>query len=110
MWFLSGIVMMYVPFPSLTQQERLAGLAPIDWKHVHGTVQANTLLQQGLDGPIWLGDGAASAMTGRAIAPITDRRAGDIAAAFGNAPVSAVDLIERDQWTVSGGFNRYRPL
>lgn len=110
MWFLSGIVMMYVPFPSLTQQERLAGLAPIDWKQVHGPVQADALLQQGLDGPVWLGNGATSAMSGRAIAPVTARQAGGIAAAFGKAPASAVDLIERDQWTVGSGFNRYRPL
>jgi len=29
MWFLSGFVMLYVPYPSLTRAERLAGLAPI---------------------------------------------------------------------------------
>lgn len=110
MWFLSGIVMMYVPFPSLTQQERLAGLAPIDWRQVQGTVQADALLQQGLDGPIWLGDQVLSASTGRAIGPVNARHAGDIATAFRKAPISGIELIERDQWTVGGGFNRYRPL
>lgn len=30
MWFVSGIVMMYVAFPSLTSQERLAGLPNLD--------------------------------------------------------------------------------
>ncbi|MYN38528.1 PepSY domain-containing protein [Duganella sp. FT109W] len=30
LWFGSGIVMMYVPYPSLTEQERMAWLAPID--------------------------------------------------------------------------------
>lgn len=29
MWFASGIVMHFVPFPSLTEVERLAGLARI---------------------------------------------------------------------------------
>ena len=30
MWFASGMVMHFVPFPSLTEGERVAGLAPID--------------------------------------------------------------------------------
>ena len=30
MWFASGIVMHFVPFPAFTEAERLAGLAPID--------------------------------------------------------------------------------
>lgn len=110
MWFLSGIVMMYVPFPSLTQKERLAGLAPINWTQVHGIAQADAVLQQRLDGPIWVSDNAVSVSTGRAAGPVDARRAGDIAAAFGNAPISRIEQVERDQWTVGGGFNRYRPL
>src|SRR5258708_23816667 len=31
-WFASGIVMMYVGFPRLTEQERLSALAPIPWQ------------------------------------------------------------------------------
>ena len=31
MWCLSGIVLMYVPYPTLSQSLRLSGLAPIDW-------------------------------------------------------------------------------
>ena len=31
MWFLSGLVMINVPFPALTARERLAGLPTIDW-------------------------------------------------------------------------------
>ncbi len=30
MWFATGIVMHFVPFPALTETERFAGLAPID--------------------------------------------------------------------------------
>ena len=30
MWFASGIVMHAVPFPALTEAERIAGLAPLD--------------------------------------------------------------------------------
>ncbi|MYN26066.1 PepSY domain-containing protein [Duganella levis] len=34
LWFGSGIVMMYVPYPSLTEQERMAWLATIDARQV----------------------------------------------------------------------------
>ena len=30
MWFATGIVMHFVPFPALTESERAAGLLPID--------------------------------------------------------------------------------
>ena len=32
MWCLSGAVMMYVPYPSLSEPRRLAALEPIDWR------------------------------------------------------------------------------
>ena len=31
-WFASGIVMMYVAYPELTDRDRLASLAPIPWE------------------------------------------------------------------------------
>ena len=43
MWFASGIVMHFVPFPSLTEAERIAGLAPVDLARVaHGPADAVT--------------------------------------------------------------------
>ena len=33
-----------------------------------------------------------------------------VAEAFGRAPIARLTRIERDQWTVAGGFNRHRPL
>src|SRR5262249_56025030 len=65
MWFASGIVMHFVPFPSLTEAERIAGLAPIDAARVaHGPADAVAasgmsdatrvrLMQRG-DGPVYL--------------------------------------------------------
>jgi uncharacterized iron-regulated membrane protein len=32
MWCLSGVVMMYVPYPRLTDEQRVAGLQAIDWR------------------------------------------------------------------------------
>jgi uncharacterized iron-regulated membrane protein len=31
-WCLSGVVMMYVPYPQLTDEQRIAALPPIDWQ------------------------------------------------------------------------------
>ena len=37
LWFASGIVMHFVPFPALTEAERFAGLGPIELARVrHG--------------------------------------------------------------------------
>ena len=65
MWFASGIVMHFVPFPALTEAERFAGLARVDLASVkHGPVEALRLsgikdaavirLIQRRDGPVYL--------------------------------------------------------
>ena len=35
MWFATGIIMMYVEYPELTEEERLATLAPLDFAGVY---------------------------------------------------------------------------
>src|SRR5665213_1137210 len=41
MWFATGIVMHFVPFPALTEADRFAGLAPIDLASIkHGPAEA----------------------------------------------------------------------
>src|SRR3954462_2851286 len=43
MWFATGIVMHFVPFPALTKAEGIAGLAPLDPSRVqHGPADAIT--------------------------------------------------------------------
>ena len=70
MWFASGIVMHFVPFPTLTEAERLDGLAPIELPRVlHSpseAVQASGIkdvtrvrLLQRSDGPVFLVSGAS---------------------------------------------------
>lgn len=120
-WFASGLVMIYVPYPSLTKAERLAHLQPIDWSAV--TVPAPS--QEGLrsialemrDGhPVWrlmpwVGEQSAiSAEVGYAVTPVDAAMAKRVTSRFGNAPVVGVKRIERDQWTVAGSFDRHRPL
>src|SRR5882757_8426027 len=65
MWFASGIVMHFVAFPSLTEAERFAGLAPLDFSRVvqspAAAVAASNLrnvtrvrLVQPGDGPVYV--------------------------------------------------------
>ncbi|MBX3563547.1 MAG: hypothetical protein KF730_03115 [Sphingomonas sp.] len=126
MWVISGVVMMYVPYPSLTAGERMAGLAPIDWSRVKQlpdpSLRADAsghprgiVLEQGAQEPVWrvrtgTGEQVISATTGAALAPIDERAAARIAGQFGKASVTRVTPVERDQWTVAGGYDRFRPL
>jgi hypothetical protein len=122
MWFASGFVMLYVPYPALTPAERLAGLAPIQWSRVHafpslgdGAKDARITLEQSVDGPCWRvrtgrSEQSYSAATGTLEPPTDEARARRIAVAFGHAAVVSAERIERDQWTVAGGFDFARPL
>jgi uncharacterized iron-regulated membrane protein len=125
MWFVSGLVMLYVPFPELKQSEWLAGQAPIAWSKVaigpqqvvsgEGDVRSLALEMQG-DAPVWRvaeWDGSSasySAVNGARIAQVGKAEASRIASLFGRAPATGAELIYNDQWSVPGNFNRDRPL
>ena len=123
-WFISGLVMIYVPFPALTDAERLAGNAAIDWSRVRvqprdavaGVSPKRLSLRMRDATPVWRVEpwhGAAvtvSALTGARLGPAGAAEAARTAAAFGRATVAGIDRIDRDQWTVAGGFDRHRPL
>jgi hypothetical protein len=132
MWFATGIVMHFVPFPALTEAERFGGLAPIDVRAIrHGPAEAVAasalkdaervrLLQRG-DAPIYLVTGplglkalsatdlSSAAVTSEqlalAIALDHARRRG---LAASRATVAA--LAQYDQWTVPNGLDPHRPL
>jgi PepSY-associated TM region len=131
MWFASGIVMHFAPFPTRGEADRFAGTAPIDLTHLlHGPAQAVAasgvshalrirLVQRG-DGPVYLVIGPSGEKALRA----EDLRDGDVhserqalligvddAMRRGLNPANArVDTISYDQWTVSGEFDSHRPL
>ncbi|MFZ2997005.1 PepSY domain-containing protein [Sphingobium sp.] len=126
-WFLSGLVMIYVPFPSLTAQERVQGQDSIDWRRV--TVQpAEALATAGVTGPRsmtlemrdaspiwriepWDGNPITVPASHRDVLSIAQEPlARRVAQRFGGAQVLSIERIERDQWTVAGGFDRHRPL
>jgi hypothetical protein len=119
MWCLTGIVMLYVPYPSLRESERIAGLPPIDW-HRCCVLPANGALQRfsiemvngrplmfGGQTPLDLG-------SGKPISPITSGDAQAVALNFTRSnglpsTSSAPEMIPYDQWTV-GDFRRDRPI
>lgn len=151
LWFVTGFVMMYVPFPSLTATERFAHADDLDLTLVKvsplaavnaaltrqtGSATANLhaaddkLMQlrliRGLDldgrgnessGQLyavrlaqagWLG---VDAMTGRVVS-VGQTDAARAAQRFAgkNAPVTSIERIVRDQWSVPSRFDAHRPL
>lgn len=127
LWFVSGVVMLYVPFPELTPAERLQRLQPLPAAAVNVSAwQAwSALGLAGEPGQVrltaapqrpayhFLADGrwhTAWADSGEARAPVSALEAAAAASAFAHAPVSAVEHVERDQWTVSRSLDAWRPL
>lgn len=130
MWFLSGVVLMYVHFPALTPDERLRSLPALDpttLRHTpdallaRSTPRSLTLttvagrpawIAQSVDGS-WLRQYADSGKPLGAIdIPLAKKAASQFMAPAGQetVPVESVDLIEMDQWTVSGSLHSHRPL
>jgi len=132
MWFATGIVMHFVPFPSLTEAERLAGLVPVDRAQViigvtdavasSGITEATRArLIQRSDGPVYIVSGillvrAVRASDGRdatvTSADVALAIARDHARSRGIDAAQATIVARRnyDQWTVPNGFDRHRPL
>ncbi|WP_262047673.1 PepSY domain-containing protein [Bradyrhizobium sp. Bra78] len=132
MWFASGIVMHFVPFPSLAETERFAGLVPLDRAQVRisvadavtatGIADASRVrLVQRSDGPVYIvsgpsrtgavhaSDGAGSSVASSdialAIAQDHARRRG-----LDAARAMILAHADYDQWSVPNGFDRHRPL
>ncbi|MCJ2137131.1 PepSY domain-containing protein [Methylobacterium sp. J-026] len=126
LWIGSGLVMLYVPFPTLTETEHLARLDPIAWDRVSvapddalragglvGVPAAFVLEMRGAE-PVYRisqHDGTratVSARTGELLGPVTPGEALRLAAAgFSDA---GVEPVERDQWTVTAQYDPLRPF
>ncbi|OPY98312.1 hypothetical protein A5906_32295 [Bradyrhizobium sacchari] len=132
MWFASGIVMHFVPFPSQTEAERFAGLAPVDrGEALTGVADAvvasgitdatRVRLIQRSDGPVYVVSGpshfgAVRATDGQDASVRSPDVAGAIAGAYARhrrldaARATVVAYADYDQWSVPNGFDRHRPL
>jgi len=126
LWIGSGLVMLYVPFPTLTEAERLGRLAPIAWDQVTvspddalrtgglGGVPGVFALEMRGDEPVYRiadRDGTratVSARTGARLGPLTPAEARHLAA--DGAPDARVELVGRDQWTVTARYDPLRPF
>jgi len=134
MWFISGIVLYYMPFPNLTQAERLAGLPPLQVSASccltaqqaaddAGLVYSEARLGMSGDRPVWrlLGTSVRStaaapvwqvvdAHSGQMLSPLSVEAARVMAELFSGRHAVRSEALERDQWTVPQGLNAYRPL
>ena len=132
MWFASGIVMHFVPFPSLDEDARFAGLLPIDLSQVlrgpdeaaaasdRGQVRRVRLLQR-MDGPVYITSGGSGLVAVHAtdlsdasvkseqlaldIAQAHERRRG-----IETAHATLDGAADYDQWSVPNRFDHHRPL
>ncbi len=126
LWFASGAILIFVPFPSLSDRDRLAASERIDLTAIR-TAPARALAVAGGsrslrlieaagrplyvvqpdDGP----DRAIDAATGRMAPQIDAATAGAIASRFGGAAVRSVKgPLNYDQWVVHQHFDPWRPL
>ncbi|WP_314945074.1 PepSY domain-containing protein [Bradyrhizobium cosmicum] len=132
MWFATGIVMHFVPFPSLTEAERFAGLAPVD-RGETVTAVADAVAASGIadatrvrlirrsDGPVYIVSGplrlrAVRVSDGQSASVSSPEIALAIAQAhvrqrgLDAAHAAVVAHADYDQWSVPNGFDRHRPL
>ncbi len=132
MWFATGIVMHFVPFPSLTEAERFAGLAPVDRGQVRmavddavaaGAIKDATRVRliQRSDGPAYVVSGESGVRAVRASDGQDARLASiDVALAIAQdyarrrgldaGRAAFIARSDHDQWSVPNGFDRHRPL
>jgi uncharacterized iron-regulated membrane protein len=132
MWFATGIVMHFVPFPTLTEAERIEGLAVVNPAQVeHGPANAvlaskisdttRVRLVQRSDGPVYLVSGTsrvtalhAADLSSAAIE--SEHLALSIAVDHARrrgmyvAQTMFAELAHYDQWTVPNGLDLHRPL
>ena len=133
LWFASGIVMMYVEYPELTEQERIQALSPLNLDAIH--IEPNSLgkrvatdkqiaeisISNHLGRPVYrmqFDDGTDSVLyadTGDGVRQTTKTTAEQAARIFARTSELGEDAryvkaLEMDQWTVYGGFANHRPL
>lgn len=128
-WFVSGLVMMYVGFPALTEAERRGGLPTLAWERVRIS-PTQALAAAGQDRfprdlrlamrdaePVyrivaWDGTRHAVAATdGRPVAGVAGPEALAVAVHDPRAVHPRLDgLVGRDQWSVTARYDPQRPF
>lgn len=127
-WFISGAVLIYHPFPSLSQSDRLAGSSPVDLTKITISPKEAVRLSGGLEWdrlriidleerPVYVFHGVDSnilvldALNGRIVHSMQSNAAGRIAEKFSGTPVSKIEgPLNYDQWIVPNRYDPYRPF
>lgn len=125
-WFVSGVVLIYVPFPALSDHDRLLHSEPIDATRLvrepaavlAQVPGADQLLLVSVAGqPTYLAfrdDGLPIAVAGDdepVAAPLSARTAQTVAERFGGASAISVEgPLRYDQWIVHQHFDPFRPF
>lgn len=130
LWFASGLIMMYVEYPELTEEERTLFLPPLNVSDIHIDIEA---LQNILPADKTLSQLSLSSLLGR---PVYQARFiglptitvfADTGTLFSGSSIKQVEQsarefsrsglqptymeqIEMDQWTVSSALDPHRPL
>nr|WP_238150233.1 PepSY domain-containing protein [Xanthomonas arboricola] len=124
-WFASGLVLAFVPFPALSPQQRWDDAERIDLSRL--TVAPAQALRSVRDAtavrlvsiggrPAYVVGSAAATVAvdgidGRVRGLLSAEAAGAIAAAFGHARVQRLDgPLDYDQWSVHQKFDPWRPF
>lgn len=131
MWFGSGLVMMYVGYPKLTEAERLQHLPPLDAgapmlapasalaaAGVAGPLDALRLANASAGRPVYFAtpkDGGAiaiDAVSGRRLPAVDAAHATASAAAYAGPGVEVryLDAVDEDAFTHSRALDAHRPL
>ncbi|KAF1016947.1 MAG: hypothetical protein GAK31_00206 [Stenotrophomonas maltophilia] len=126
LWFLSGMVMLFIGYPKLTPQERLAAtpplpqdapLAGLDALPAALRAEPERVVLRMLDGqPAYVvrsapQAGAWSARDGQPLPAVDAAAATRAAEAFAGAPARGVpEMLQEDRWTHSGALDPHRPL
>lgn len=145
LWSFSGLVMMYVPFPVLSQDQRIALLAEIPtinccepdfFQQIIPTVEdpnhdAHVISDKRVTSYANVTSIVIEALNNQAIIKVTDtshttkiynlsnqqlapeinqQSAIKVAQTAYDLPISGVELIDTDQWSIYSTFNTHRPL
>ncbi len=126
MWFLSGMVLYFVPFPNLTPVERFTALPPLQLPpgccltaqqaaDRAGLAFSEARLGMADEVPVWRLKAenlwrTVDARSGELRPPLSLAAAAAAAERFSGRKAVHSELLERDQWTVPQGLNAYRPL
>lgn len=122
-WFLSGVAMLFTGWPEVTDADRAAAQPPIAWARCCQFGEAQEVLQvqaatvEDLAGrPVLRFDGhVLDLATGQDVHRVGSADAARVARTYaaahriGGRP-GTPEAVERDQWTVTGYFNKRRPF